>query len=76
MAKVIRSSNPEIDGCLEMEDLKPGECECGALPDVHMRESAGCEFENHHCDMCHGLGICTTKECRHERERNQGQGGP
>lgn len=64
--KIIRSSNPEIDGCFEIEDLKPGECECGALQDVHLREAPGCEYEKHHCDTCHEHSprACTLAECK------------
>ncbi len=41
--RVIKSSNPEIDGCLLLRDLLDGECECGALRDVHEAGVEGCE---------------------------------
>jgi hypothetical protein len=41
--RVIKSPNPEIDGCLELRPLLEGECECGALRDVHESGVAGCE---------------------------------
>lgn len=68
MGRIIRSSNPEIDGCEEIEDLKPGECGCGAMRDVHMREVPGCEYHDHHCPYCHGRGICTKASCKRGEE--------
>jgi len=41
--RVIRSSNPEIDGCLLLRPLLDDECECGALSDVHEANVEGCE---------------------------------
>lgn len=42
--RVIRSSNPEINGCLLLRPLLDDECECGALVDIHEMGVEGCEY--------------------------------
>ncbi len=42
--RVIRSSNPEVDGCLMWRPTLEDECRCGALPDVHEQKIEGCEM--------------------------------
>ncbi len=61
---------PELEGAINMDcpihcpPLGPDDCECGNMRGVHKREVPGCEYHNHHCDLCHDNKFCTTIDCK------------
>lgn len=40
-----------------------GSCGCSLLPGLHPYATSGCEYHNHHCESCHGRGLCTSIAC-------------
>lgn len=60
---------PELEGCViegcSVHDppLKNTECECGGSQFRHQFSKDGCEYQNHHCDNCHKIKICSIPDC-------------